>query len=166
MNFAFEIEKFNEFLNGLCTAANALRISYTGPEFDCYIEQLNFSKDKSFEDNFKAFFYQKCKKLNIKQPSNFQHHTDWIFEMESLNWTDAIHEFFYKNLFPTLNINQFSEIYQSLFNKIENLMGEIEFAKQGYISPPWQFNPYCQHWQHLYIHSNDIQLLITFEANT
>ena len=166
MNFAFEIEKFNEFLNGLCAAANALRTSYTSPEFDCYIEKLNFSKDKSFEDNFKEFFYQKCKNLNKRQPSNFQYHTDLFFKMESLNRTEAIHEFFYNNLFITLTSDQFSEIYQCVVNKIENLMGEIEFAKQGYISPPWQFNPYCQHWQHLYIQGNDIQLLITFEANT
>ena len=166
MNFAVEIEKFNEFLSGLCSVANALRTSNTDPEFDCYIEQLNFYENKSFVDNFKDFFYQKCKNLNIRQPSNFQYHTDWFFKMESLNGMDSIHKFFYKNLFPTLNSDQFSEIYQSIFNKIENLMGEIEFAKQGYIRPPWQFNPYCQHWQHLFIQSHDIQLLITFEANT
>ncbi|OUY07642.1 hypothetical protein [Acinetobacter populi] len=50
-----EINKLNHILEGLCITANALDPERQ-PQFDCYIEQLNFNGNLPIDENFKQFF--------------------------------------------------------------------------------------------------------------
>lgn len=160
-----DLEKFNLLLEGLCIAANALEPDFH-PQYDCYAESLVINPDKTFEENIKDFFITSTKDLNIRKPENAHYHSDWIFEMADSNVTDAMAGFFHNNLFPTLLENQFEKLAWTLLSEIKNLVGEITTMKHGFICPPWQHNPYSQHWQNLYIQGENLKILMTFEANT
>ncbi len=162
-----EIEKLNNVLSGLCIVANGLRDPDMQPWYECYLELLDFSEEKSLEENFKDFFIESAKGLEIRKPDNYQYHSTWHFEMDSLNApTQTINRFFHVNLFSGLNTVQVANISDGLIADVERLIGEVVVSRQGYISMPWEYNRYSQHWQLLYLKGEKAEALITFEANT
>lgn len=162
-----EIERLNNILEGLCIVANGLREPDMQPWFDCYVELLNFSEKKSFEENIKDFFIESAKGLEIRKPSNYQYRSNWNFKMDSLDApTQTINRFFHVNLFSGLNTVQVANISDSLIEYVERLIGAVVVSKHGYIAIPWEYNRYCQHWKHLYLKGEKAEILITFEANT
>lgn len=162
-----EVSKLNNVLEGICMTANALREPDFQPEFDCYVDLLNFNTQDSFEENFKHFFIEQAKAIPIKKMSNFNQNTDWQFEMKSSTLPiESINSFFGKNLFSTMHTSLIKYITELLIDKIKQIIGNIIIVKHGYIYPIQEYNTYSQHWQHLYIHGEHAEILVTFEANT
>lgn len=75
----------------------------------------------------------------------------------------AIQQFFN---FINLSAIEFNNFIYSFTKHFEDNFGKIQEVLKGYIFPPYQYNIYCQHWQHLYIRTEQYHILITFEANT
>ncbi|MDH0031939.1 MULTISPECIES: hypothetical protein [unclassified Acinetobacter] len=162
-----QVEKINHILEGLCITANALHPEFQ-PQFDCYIEQLNFNNSLSFDENFKQFFMMYSFWKDMKKMSEHSQFIDWQFQMENIGTlNETINHFFHRNLFSSFNVQQLEIIMQSLILHLRDLTGEFIDAQQGYISPPNKYLPaYIQHWQHLYIKGQNAEILITFESNT
>ena len=162
-----DIKKLNHILEGLCITANALDPNFQ-PQFDCYMEPLNFDESLSINENFKHFFIINSSWKNMKKMSDDPQFIDWQFQMKNIGTpAETMSYFFYRNLFSTLNDKQFIVISNYLKSHIEGLIGELTFSQQGYIRPPNKYLPtYVQHWQHLYLKGKDAEILITFEANT
>jgi len=161
------LDKINNILKDLCIAANAFDSEFQ-PQFDCYIESLNFNRNLLLDDNFKRFFINDSSWTNMKKMNSSPPTLGWDFQMKNIGTPyETMSYFFRKNLFYTLNDKQFEVVLYQLTLYLENLTGEFIYAQQGYIRPPNEYLPaYVQHWQHLYLKGQDAEILITFEANT
>ncbi|WP_253199508.1 hypothetical protein [Acinetobacter baumannii] len=89
-----DIEKINHILEGICITANALDPEFQ-PQFDCYIELLNFNENIPIYENFKQFFTINSVWRSMKKMCDDPQFVDWQFQMKSIGT-------------PTETINYFS----------------------------------------------------------
>ncbi|MEG9544610.1 hypothetical protein V6W75_01170 [Mannheimia sp. HC-2023] len=158
-----------EFLENFAKIANELRYRNEQPEYELSIDKIAYDDSKSFEENLKVYFIKLSENyldyLKTKQTEfNKSHYANWKFKMDSSNdYLSAIYRFFN---FTNLPKTEFDYWLNDFITRFENAYGKIQKVLSGYIVPPYQFNIYCQHWQHLYIKTEQCHILITFEANT
>lgn len=136
--------------------------------YDCEIGIINYQTDKTFEENLKNHIINLSKNYTII-PSDFdrKYHNDWRFEM-IYNKNPYIS---FRNFFSRLIANGSSYfdcdfISKDLYEKFENSFGKIIRAEEGFISPSFEYNFYSQHWNHLYLKTQEYHLLITYEINS
>lgn len=93
------LDKINNILKGLCIAANAFDSEFQ-PQFDCYIESLNFNRNLLLDDNFKRFFINDSSWTNMKKMNSSSPTLGWDFQMKNIGTPyETMSYFFRKNLF-------------------------------------------------------------------
>lgn len=160
---------FQGFLHSLEVMANALKPENEQLSYELSIDKINFDNSKSFEQNTKNYFVEISKNYQeylSRQATDFnkRHFQDWLFEMNNIAVNDkAIERFLSFMNLSDIQLQDFSNDFYKIFEKY---FGNIQEILIGYISPPYQYLIYNQHWQHLYVRTNQANLLLTFEANT
>lgn len=164
-----DITYFQGFLCSLEVMADTLKPENEQLSYELSIDKINFDNSKSFEENMKNYFIDISKhhqEYLSRQATDFnkRHFQDWTFEMNAISTNDkAIEKFFSFMNLSDIQLQNFSNCF---YQEFEKRFGEIQEILIGYISPPYQYLIYSQHWQHLYVKTNQVHLLVTFEANT
>lgn len=163
------ITYFQGFLCSLEVMADTLKPENEQLSYELSIDKINFDTSKSFEENMKNYFVEISKhhqEYLSRQATDFnkRHFQDWAFEMSAISTNDKAIEKFLS--FMNLSDIQLQNFSNCFYQEFEKCFGEIQDILIGYISPPYQYLIYNQHWQHLYIKTNQDHLLLTFEANT
>lgn len=148
---------------------NALRTENEQPYYELSIDKINFDTTQCFEENMKNYFVEISKhhqEYLSRQATDFnkRHFQDWAFEMSAISTNDKAIEKFLS--FMNLSDIQLQNLSDEFYQNFEKYFGKIQDVLIGYISPPYQYLIYNQHWQHLYVKTNQVHLLLTFEANT
>lgn len=166
MNSQNHLNSIQNILNNIADLANDLRYEHELPEYELTIDKIEFNNLESFEQNLKNYFITLSEKYTDYSENGYNklHFSDWKFHMIDKNHNLlTIQEFFN---FINLPKTSSKDLIDDLMQKIEQGFDKIEIVLSGYIAPPYQYNIYCQHWQHLYIKTQQHHLLLTFEANT
>lgn len=160
---------FQGFLSALAMIGNTLRTEDEQPYYELSIDKINFDTTQCFEENMKNYFVEISKhhqEYLSRQATDFnkRHFQDWAFEMSAISTNDKAIEKFLS--FMNLSDIQLQNLSDEFYQNFEKYFGKIQDVLIGYISPPYHYLIYSQHWQHLYIKTNQAHLLLTFEANT
>lgn len=160
---------FQGFLHSLEVIANTLKPENEQLSYELSINKINFDNSKSFEQNMKNYFIDISKNHQeylSRQTTDFnkRHFQDWSFEMNTISANSTAIEKFLS--FLNLSDAQIQEFSHAFYKAFEKHFGEVQEILIGYIRPPYQYLIYSQYWQHLYVKTNKVHLLVTFEANT